>query len=78
MQNPTSVVVSPVPDTYTVTVQGGACSVTASVTVNLNTTDTDGDGIIDCLDDCDNTPGMQGDYCDVNGGVGPSSSDDQR
>ena len=71
MQNPTSVVVSPVPDTYTVTVQGGACSVTASVTVNLNTTDTDGDGIIDCLDDCDNTPGMQGDYCDVNGGVGP-------
>jgi len=57
--------------TYTVTATApGGCTSTTQVTVNIDETDTDGDEIIDCVDDCPNFPGVQGDPCDANPGPG--------
>jgi hypothetical protein len=55
--------------TYTVNATSPCVgSVSATVNVTYNNTDTDGDGIIDCLDNCPNYPGLEGGTCDANPG----------
>jgi hypothetical protein len=51
--------------TYTVTgTLANGCTNSANVTVTIDVTDSDGDGIVDCVDECDQIAGTNGDVCD--------------
>ena len=54
-------------ETYRVIVDGYATDYNFQVSYNevIDTTDTDGDGLADCVDNCPETPGEEGDPCEV-------------